>query len=473
MTIDTLPDDVLLGIFDSYVEDMDVEEWITLAHVCRRWRSVVFQSPRRLNLRLHCTPGTPVRDTLDIWPPLPLSIHDAIFEDEPSQPGLDNIIAALEHNNRFCQIQFESFSSSQLEYLVTNSTIMQKPFLELTELVLSVDKHDRDGPIIPDSFLDGTAPRLRSLKLAIPFPGLPKLLLSATHLVNLELHDIPISGYIPPEEMATSLSALTILESLWLDIRWPVLASRRPPPSPLTRSILPSLTKLIFKGVSEYLEEFLTRADAPQLNDLHITFFNEIIFDTPQLFRFISQRPNLRVLEKGQIVFNYAAIKVKFPSQTFDYGVLSVVIPCIAQESQLSFLKQVCTSSLPPISTLVDLSTFEDKYSNLCWQDDDENILPLWLELLHPFAAVKNLYVCKKFVPRIAPVLQELVGGRTTEVLPTLENIFLEGFQPPSGPLHEGIKPFLAARRLTGQPVAVSRWDRDLEQEMHSEIYDP
>ena len=220
------------------------------------------------------------------------------------------------------------------------------------------------------------------------------------------------------------------------------------------------------------MEEFLTQADAPQLNDLHITFFNEIIFDTPQLFRFISQRPNLRVLEKGQIVFNYAAIKVKFPSQTFDYGVLSVVIPCIAQESQLSFLKQLCTS-LPPISTLVDLSIFEDKYSELCWQDDDENILPLWLELLHPFTAVKNLYVCKKFVPRIAPVLQELVVGRTTEVLPTLENIFLEGFQPPSGPLHEGIKPFLAARRLTGQPVAVSRWDRDLEQEMHSEIYDP
>src|SRR6266852_26155 len=354
MTIDTLPDDVLLGIFDFYLEDMDVEEWITLAHVCRRWRSVVFQSPRRLNLRLHCTPGTPTRDTLDIWPPLPLSIHDAIFEDELAQPGLDNIVAALEHNDRVCQIQFEIFSSSQLEYLVTNSTIMQKPFPELTDLLLSVDKHDGEGPIIPDSFLDGTAPRLRSLKLAIPFPGLPKLLLSATHLVNLELHDIPISGYIPPEEMATSLSALTILESLWLDIRWPALESRRPPPSPLTRSILPSLTRLIFKGASQYLEEILTRTDAPRLNELHITFFNQTIYDTPQLFQFISRRPNLRLLEEGQIAFNYSAIKVKFPSQTFEFGELSVKIPCTAPEWQLSFLKQVCTLSLPPVSTLVD-----------------------------------------------------------------------------------------------------------------------
>ena len=50
-----------------------------------------------------------------------------------------------------------------------------------------------------------------------------------------------------------------------------------------------------------------------------------------------------------------------------------------------------------------------------------------------------------------------------TEVLPSLENIFLEGFQP-SGPLHEGIETFVAARRLAGHPVAVSRWD--LQQEM-------
>jgi hypothetical protein len=58
-----LPDDVLLEIFDFYVdEDLReydfskhvVEEWQTLVHVCRRWRRVVFRSPCRLNLRLVC-----------------------------------------------------------------------------------------------------------------------------------------------------------------------------------------------------------------------------------------------------------------------------------------------------------------------------------------------------------------------------------------------------------------------------------
>ena len=76
-----LPDDVLLEIFDLYVdedlyegESYEIEVWQTLVHVCRRWRRVVFGSPRRLNLRLVWTPGTPARDMLDVWPSFPLLI---------------------------------------------------------------------------------------------------------------------------------------------------------------------------------------------------------------------------------------------------------------------------------------------------------------------------------------------------------------------------------------------------------------
>ena len=82
------------------------------------------------------------------------------------------------------------------------------------------------------------------------------------------------------------------------------------------------------------------------------------------------------------------------------------------------------------------------------------------LDLLRSFVAVKNLYLSKSIVPHIAHALQELVGGRTAEVLPSLENVFLEGFQP-SGPLlfHDGIKKFVATRRLVNRAVTVSRWD--------------
>ena len=200
-----LPDDVLLEIFDFYTDLIDnlqrIQEWMTLAHVCRRWRSVVFQSPRRLNLQLLCRPTTPVRDTLEIWPPLPLIICD--LDEEPAE--VDNIIAVLERNNRVCQIRLNFLSSLQLEY-ITDSAAMNEPFLELTGLHLRVIG-DKPGPILPDSLLGGTTPRLRYLYLQdVLFPGLPKLLLSATNIIKLDL-DIPPSGYLPPEPIATSRSA--------------------------------------------------------------------------------------------------------------------------------------------------------------------------------------------------------------------------------------------------------------------------
>jgi len=267
--------------------------------------------------------------------------------------------------------------------------------------------------------------------------------------------------------MATSLSALTSLESLYLHFLHPrprpALESLRLPPLPLTRSILPSLTKILFRGTSEYLEVILARIDAPRVDDLGITFFNQTIFDTPQLFQFISRRPTLRTPEMCHIEFEPGVVTVIFELQTYrdEYEGLQVEILCTVSEWQLSSLEQVFTSSLPPVSTLKDLYIVEGSWK-LDWQDDVENTL--WLELFRSFVAVKNLYLCEKFAPRIAPVLEELAGGITTEVLPALENIFLEGFQPP-GPLHEGIEKFVAARRLTSHPLAVSRWDKDSDSE--------
>jgi len=202
------------------------------------------------------------------------------------------------------------------------------------------------------------------------------------------------------------------------------------------------------------LEGILARINALRLDDLHITFFNEIIFDTPQLFQLISRTLTLRAPEKGRIAFSDDAVMVKFLSQTSNYKALRMDIQCTASGWQLSAAEQVCTSSLPPVSTLEDLYILEFPRLRPHWQDDVESTL--WLEVLRPFVAVKNLYISKEFAPRIAPALEELVGARTTEVLPTLENIFLEGLQQ-SGPLQEGIEKFIAARQLIRHPVAVSR----------------
>ena len=61
---------------------------------------------------------------------------------------------------------------------------MQRPFPDPTNMLLY--SKGEIVPVVPGSFIDGSAPSLRTLQFrGIPFPELPKLLVSATHLVDL------------------------------------------------------------------------------------------------------------------------------------------------------------------------------------------------------------------------------------------------------------------------------------------------
>jgi hypothetical protein len=448
-SIDMLPDDVLLGIFSFYVDEAPwIEAWQSLVHVCRRWRSLVFGSPRQLNLRLICSNKTPARDTLDVWPPLPLFIqcNGGYF----TTGGVDNIVAVLERSDWVCHIDLLEMLDSDICLAA-----MRVPFPELTFLRLWLD--DETVSAFPDSFLGGSAPRLEHLWLRrIPFPGLPKLLLSSTHLTILNLEFIPHLGYFSPEGMATALSTLTRLERLWLLFESPQPcpdpARRRPPPR--IRSTLPALTHFEFKGISEYLDVIVARIDAPRLNKLDITFFNDIIFDTPQIAQFICRTPMSKGLKKARVTFENGAATVKLSSRTYTRDEeLGVTILCTELDWQVSSMEQVCTSCLPPLLDLEHLYIYENPRWQQHWQDNIENVL--WLELLHPFTSVKNLYLSKDIARRIVLALQGLVEDRATEVLPTLQNIFLEERQS-SGLVQKGIQQIVAVRQAADHPIAVS-----------------
>ena len=233
--------------------------------------------------------------------------------------------------------------------------------------------------------------------------------------------------------------------------------SRRP--LLLTRSVFPVLTFIEFKGVSEYLDDLVASIDVPQLNSLYITFFNQIVFDTPQTVRFFNRTPALKSLDKARVEFGGRAAEVHLSSRAFAHEKLDVKILCRDLDWQVSSTEQVFTSCLPSVSAIEVLCIHKTPNTSLeHWPDNIEN--RLWLELLHPFTALKILYISKEFVPRILPALQELVGGRTTEVLPTLQNLFLER-RKPSGPVQEGIGQFIAARQVASNPVVVSRWGGD------------
>ena len=446
MTIEVLPDTVLLEIFSFYVGQPDAGEdvWHTLVHVCRQWRCVVFDSPRRLNLRVLCTPKRPMKN-MDIWPVLPIVIDFWAAGKRPR--GMANIVAALKQHYRIRKIDIRGIPNS----LMKKFAAIKKPFPKLTYLRLN--SNDGNVPILPDSFLGGSAPGLRTCNLGgIPFPSVRKLLLSIRNLVALRLWSIPHSGYIPPEEMVTCLSALTGLKFFVLGFRTPRSrdgggGTRHVPP--LTRIVLATLTKFRFKGNSEYLEDIVSQIDTPLLDYFKITFFNQLIFDTPLLRHFVSRTEIIKPQYRANVGFYDRRAGVIFSPQqgpAVNEG-LFLRISCTPLDWQLSSLAQVCSSSLPLLCTLEHLKIHR---SQSHWQDDIEGTQ--WLELLFPFTSVKHLVLSRGSAPLVAPALQGLAGENVIEVLPMLQNLHLEG-PTRSKRVKEAIRQFIAARQLSGHPV--------------------
>jgi hypothetical protein len=166
VTIGILSDVALLEIFHFYVDGASIEAWHTLVHVCQKWRIVVFGSPRRLNLRLHCKSRTPVTEMLDAWPLLPI----VVSSDDYDKWGKDNIVEALKLNDRISEVNVRDMPRSDLEIVLA---AMQQPFPALTRLRLqSVYK---TAPVVPASFLGGSVGISRT-RLSVCGVNAPRLI---------------------------------------------------------------------------------------------------------------------------------------------------------------------------------------------------------------------------------------------------------------------------------------------------------
>jgi hypothetical protein len=418
---------------------------VALIQVCRRWRYIILGSPRRLNLQVLYTPMTPTRMKLDIWPPFPISIYSNSFDLEVDESDLEHLIAAFEHRDRTSQIYIQMINIPALESLID---AMHEPLPALTDLHLS--STDESVPVLPETFLGGFAPRLlRAFSLhGIPFPTFSKFILSATNITYLALYDIPDFGYISPEVMTTCLAALPKLNHLILGYRYPSSRPLQVGLPPLTRAVLPALASLSFEGTRVYFEDFLARTHIPLLKSLEMRFFIDPIFDIPRVHQFIDRTERLRSLGHAWVLFgrNRIAIRLGLPTQ------IELTILSKKRNRQLSSLAHICDQHLP-LSGVEQLAVCElYRGTSFHWKEDMDS--SKWLELFHPFIAVRNLYVAKQFVPFVTTALRELTGERTTEVLPVLNNLFLEGFEPP-GPVQEAMKPFVSARQLSNHPIVI------------------
>ncbi|KAI9453114.1 hypothetical protein F5148DRAFT_484998 [Russula earlei] len=469
VTIGMLPDDVLVEIFFFYVDVWATgsTKWHTLIHVCQRWRHVVFAYPHHLNLRLVYTGTRPISEMLDVWPVLPVAIIQQLAYTF-SKPSLDrtwgNIATALEseHRTRICEINLNPIPTPHWERF---AAAMQKPFPELTFLYIWREKNN--VTFLPDPFLGGSAPLLQVLWLGnCAFPGLPKLRLSSNHFVALFLWDIPHSGYLSPTALCTVLSVMSRLETLYVGFQSPLSRpdpASRPPPL-LTRSVLPALTKIVFRGVHEYLEDLLAHIEAPSLNRLEITFFMNFDFVVPQLHQLISRAESFKTFEKAFVYTSHHAIRFVIFRETPQFPSLSLEIKCTQLDRQLSSLAQVCSSSLHLLSTLVQLDVVDPVPPNpqSYWTDGVETTQ--WMELLQPFTAVKDLRLDNQVGLHVCCALEALAKERVTEVLPALQNIFLGDLQSWIS-VPKSIERFTAARQLSGRPVAVYPW-------IYREIYE-
>jgi hypothetical protein len=397
---------------------------------------------------------------LDIWPDLPLVISDNAF----LSLHAENITAALERSDRVCVIDLWG---DPISLLSKSEAVIQNPFPALLDLDLR--SKEWRPPLLPDSFLAVSAPRLRSIRLySIPFPGIRNLLSSTSDLIHLDLWDISDWGYISPELMITSLSSLAQLKTLRLGIRvWSCPESRHP--SPLAHIVLLNLTQFCFQGVSEYLERLVAHIDAPLLRSTRITFLNELPFDTSELPQFIDRSEKVRSLNttRAELCIFHASVELTLSSQTetetADDIMLALRItflspwpPPLPRAFDLSL--RAFGLSLPPLATSERLDIrMETHWSRLFQYDDPENMH--WINLLRPFTAVKILCLFEAAALRVVSALEEVAvaEGSAHNMLPALQLTFLEGLQP-TGPVQEAIGRFASARQLSGHPITVRRW---------------
>jgi F-box-like len=421
--IERLPDEILLEIFHfdrlistalSQGRPYRLWDWHRLIHVCRRWRYIVFESSRSLDLRLFCTYGTPVKDNLDCWPALPIAMRYL----QPSSPNRlhmasgdeDNICAALQHPHRICDIEL-TVTTPLLERLPNG------PFPALEHLELMTQSET--GYTLPGESLSGHFPSLRVLKLTrIALPTLQPLLLSAANLVSLHLEDLPSSGYSTPEALIL-LPTMTRLKTLHLYFLSPVARPvvGRNDSTPQRGIVFPSLEEFAFRGICEDLECLLSGVDAPVLKDIKLTFFNQAtLFDATQLLQFVCRAEAQKSHDKAILYCSETDISITL-TQVETLHQMEFRVQCMPLDWQLSCMAEICDNLATILTNVRRLHI--DASLPLPGKQNDMDPLPL-LELFRSFINVTGLFLADNVAHYVRYALkQEMATG----VLPNAKEI--------------------------------------------------
>ena len=463
-SIHILDDDSLLHVFYLFrpiLLDEDVIAswkyngywWYALAHVCRRWRTVILGSATYLGLSLFCTYGTPVADMLAHSPPLPLVVGYFTKGRELTTEDEEGIILALKQRDRVRRIRL-------------HSAAMQKLFVAMDDEYPILEYLYISRPIEDDSTISrfpGTlqAPHLRHLVLqgfALSIGS--RLLTTAVGLVTLHLIMIHPSTYFRPNTLLQWISLMPHLEMLRVRFEFSIPnreVERQLVNAPIIAPItLPNLHVFHFRGVSTYLEALVHQITTPRLEKLQINFFNQLTFSVPRLLQFIIATENFRL---GDAVLTFTDKHIA--AGVYPYGVsigptnvyaLGIVVLSCHLDWQASSMAQISSSLSQIFSEVEHLYLQRNVHSESSEEHNDVDHTE-WRKLLRPFSNVKTLRIHRVLVKDLSRCLELEDGELPLELLPELLAITFYG----SGDTGDAFTSFIDTRRNAGRPVTMVR----------------
>ena len=408
-------------------------------------------------MQVKCTNGSPIVDTLDHLPPLPLLLdygrHDARHGHTPTLTKRDElgIYHALRLRDRVYHIDLNVPPSILCEVFVLLHGYF--PILEHISLTLSATGKDHGLPFaLPNAFL---APNLRHLALpSISPPRRLRALASTVSLVKLELSEIQTSSYFRPRMLVARLSSLPLLEELSIGFTIPMprpsterelLGEQR---APVT---LPSLKNLQFKGVSAYIESLVAQIKAPFLEQLDITLFNQIVFELPHLFYLVNNTQAFK-LPRATVGFSLNSVYVTtirqgFPVSGFDWGPFLLRVMCKQLDWQIDCAAQICNALIPALSG-VERFTLNCHHWKIPTTSHDGAIdVTTWHDLLRSFFGVESFYIKHELSQELSRALQADEVGSDPGFLPNLRSIRAR---------RNLFTSFIDTRQVAGHPVKFS-----------------
>jgi hypothetical protein len=460
--LQTFPDDVLLEIFHCHRQaaiEYGPWKWHRLAQVCRRWRFVVFACPIHLDLRIVSTYDKPLQNAPKFWPVLPVIIWypypPTAFQPILNSSDEDNISDILKNPARVCEIDLDLARPLLAKF----ASSLEESFPALDHLRLR--SHGTMGTIVlPDNFLDGSAPPLCVLHLkGTAVIILPRILLSSKNLISLRVEDITRDGYFTAEDLVIGLSTATRLKSLVLGFYPATITSFSPRgPSPSSsRIVLSSLTEFQYKGGREYLKDFVSRISAPVIEQITLSFFFcDSSYDNAGLCKLFGHGDTLRSsrcfttrirLSRYHMEFSHHFARIPSP------GLFRLQLPYRARRPIPPLVAQVCLGlELQDVLLKVTHLEIED-CPNFVRRNNTEQDPTYWLDLLRALTGLKTLHVIGKLGSRIAFALAQITGETVRKILPGLQELHFGPDTPSSTPASIG--PFIAQRQFHGLPVSV------------------